>query len=57
MMWKRPVRAAVHVGLDRPRLRALVEADLKTRRPPQADESPRDDGAFVDRQASAIRST
>ena len=38
-MWKRPVRAAVHVGLDRPRLRSLVEADLKTRRSPQVDET------------------
>ena len=48
-MWKRPIRAAVHVGLDQPRLRALVEADLKTRRPPRPDETPRDDGTFVDR--------
>ena len=48
-MWKRPIKAAVHVGLDQPRLRALVEADLKTRRPPRPDETTRDDGTFVDR--------
>ena len=48
-MWKRPIKAAVHVGLDQPRLRALVEADLKTRRPPRPDWMPRDDGTFVDR--------
>jgi len=24
-MWKRPIRSAVNLGLDRPRLRALVE--------------------------------
>ena len=46
-MWKRPIRSAVHLGLDRPRLRAFVEADLKARRP-RVDETPRDDGAFVD---------
>ena len=38
-MWKRPIKAAVHVGLDQPRLRALVEADLKTRRPPRPEET------------------
>ena len=48
-MWKRPIKAAVHVGLDQPRLRAFVEADLKTSRPPRPDETPRDDGMFVDR--------
>jgi len=47
-MWKRPIRSAVHLGLDQPRVRAIVEADLKRRRP-RPDESPRDDGAFVDR--------
>jgi SAM-dependent methyltransferase len=47
-MWKRPVRSAVHLGLDQPRLRAFVEADLKARRP-RPDETPRDDGTFVDR--------
>ncbi len=52
-MWKRPIRAAVHLGLNRPRFRAFVEADLKARRAPKGVEHPaevpRDDGAFVDR--------
>jgi SAM-dependent methyltransferase len=48
-MWKRPIRSAVHVGLDQPGLRALVESDLRARRSAAADETPRDDGVFVDR--------
>jgi SAM-dependent methyltransferase len=48
-MWKRPVRSAVHLGLDRPRLRAFVEADLEARRSPIPGKTPRDDGVFVDR--------
>ena len=48
-MWKRPIRAAVHLGLDQPRFRAFVEADLKARRSARTVEKPRDDGSFIDR--------
>jgi SAM-dependent methyltransferase len=48
-MWKRPVRSAVHLGLDQPRLRAFVEADLKRRRPIPGVESGAVGREFVDR--------
>jgi SAM-dependent methyltransferase len=48
-MWKRPVRATVHLGLDRPRLRALVEADLKARRRAPEVEAGSVGREFVDR--------
>ena len=48
-MWKRPIRAAVRLGLDRPRLRAVVEADLKARRPTPGVETDSVGREFVDR--------
>lgn len=48
-MWKRPIRAAVHLGLDRPRLRAFVQADLKARRPAPGVETGAVGREFVDR--------
>ena len=48
-MWKRPVRSAVHLGLDRPRVRAVVEADLKARRPAPGVETGSLGREFVDR--------
>ena len=48
-MWKRPIRSAVHLGLDRPRLRAFVESDLKARRAPSGVETEAVGREFVDR--------
>ena len=48
-MWKRPIRSAVHLGLDRPRLRAFVEADLKGRRRAPGVETGSVGREFVDR--------
>ena len=47
-MWKRPLRSAVHLGLDQPRLRAFVQADLKARRPMPGVETDSVGREFVD---------
>jgi SAM-dependent methyltransferase len=54
-IWKRGIRAVVRRALDRRRIRALVEADLASRRPSRTDlpkppaESSVGPGVFVDR--------
>jgi SAM-dependent methyltransferase len=48
-MWKRPVRAAVRLGLSQPRIRSVVESELKARRTPPASVAPAIERAFIDR--------
>jgi SAM-dependent methyltransferase len=47
--WKRPIRAAVGLGLRNRRVRNLVESELKALRVPQPALVPTDGGEFVDR--------
>ena len=49
MTWKRPVRAAVRFGLGRPRIRSLVESELKAHRKPPSPEAALVGREFVDR--------
>ena len=54
-MWKRPVRSVIRRGLAVPRIRAVVESELKrtSKRPPPAPPPPSVGRAFVDRHGVA----
>ena len=49
LMWKRPIRSAVHLGLDQAAPSGARRGRPQARGRPRPDETPRDDGAFVDR--------
>ena len=48
-MWKRPVKAAIRAGLRQPRLRTLVEAELKVPKPATPSEAIAPGTEFVDK--------